>query len=771
MSPMKSRAGRPVHAAPAYLFPLLLVLGLVYGARGAAASPVLLSASETVLPGETANIQGGNFSPSAQAWLEVIDAQGQPGQPQPLPILSQSVNLIQTQIPASVQYGVWAVWVSDGPDNSNVKFVNRPRPVLFDTPDVMPGGTFRIFGRNMIAQNGDSTTCAVQFVDGTGLAYPAAVTGGTSNSLTIKAPAGLPAGASYKVYVSNGLGGAIGSAAADASLPVRPASTDSWNLGVSWAGDYVFHANRYDVLHDPRLKMHAVGDGVHDDTAALQAALDTARKSSTGGVVYLPAGTYRIADTNTLVLGAHSVLYGDGPDRTTLLYATTAAQPSKYWLHIQDANLSGLCNLTVKNLNTSRVTNGVIRNASLSGTSEFFLNNVDLQLGNGFGLSLPNVDRLLISNSTISTQCTQGYALDLSNGTNVTMRNSSLAYRNGRIQLAFVNHAVVENNSFLRDGKAATQGARESGGIQPSFGRDIVLLHNTISLVGGTPYTGSNDGEAVMTQMATHNDFQEVGTASAAGVLSLTDRTKSWTNVSNFVPASTVAITDGPGMGQWRTITAHTNTGLTIDRPWDIVPPAGSHYAIGSWSCYQLFVLGNTLQNNLRGIELYNGAWDSVIDGNTLLSSGEIMLRAAHRTWLPSDERFPSKVEHDLVWNTSITNNKIVNGSVPQPPRIEVLTCVLGSAPGGNCILGAEVRGNAVTSAPTTLLAGAGYWNSVNWNYSDNVDPFVILGSIFDENSFSGRAQAQRVGSLPGGSTYHINSNTTQTAVDGSPAS
>ena len=43
----------------------------------------------------------------------------------------------------------------------------------------------------------------------------------------------------------------------------------------------------------------AVGDGVHDDTAAIQAAIDAA-SAGLGGVVYLPPGGYRTSAPLTL---------------------------------------------------------------------------------------------------------------------------------------------------------------------------------------------------------------------------------------------------------------------------------------------------------------------------------------------------------------------------------------------------------------------------------------------------------------------------------------
>lgn len=65
--------------------------------------------------------------------------------------------------------------------------------------------------------------------------------------------------------------------------------------------------------------VEAVGDGLADDTGALQQALDKARDATGHGLVFLPSGTYRI--TRTLIVPPGVRIYGVGPTRPTILLA------------------------------------------------------------------------------------------------------------------------------------------------------------------------------------------------------------------------------------------------------------------------------------------------------------------------------------------------------------------------------------------------------------------------------------------------------------------
>lgn len=98
----------------------------------------------------------------------------------------------------------------------------------------------------------------------------------------------------------------------------------------------------------------AVGDGVADDTSAIQAALNAANTAG-GGTVYLPAGTYYI--TSTLTVYDKTVVVGEGKGSTVLLV---------------DAGISGTGVRTDASSTTSFQGISAYFDATRSGTPELF---------------------------------------------------------------------------------------------------------------------------------------------------------------------------------------------------------------------------------------------------------------------------------------------------------------------------------------------------------------------------------------------------------------
>ena len=82
----------------------------------------------------------------------------------------------------------------------------------------------------------------------------------------------------------------------------------------------------------------ARGDGVADDTAAIQAGLDSLRNMATNNwsVLYFPAGTYRITQQLTTVRTTHhdflgSEIIGENPETTSIVWAGAAGGTMFRW--------------------------------------------------------------------------------------------------------------------------------------------------------------------------------------------------------------------------------------------------------------------------------------------------------------------------------------------------------------------------------------------------------------------------------------------------------
>jgi autotransporter-associated beta strand protein len=82
-------------------------------------------------------------------------------------------------------------------------------------------------------------------------------------------------------------------------LDVRQSISNAFPI-VQWtnviADELIRKAAKTNLYVVTDVNFSAYGDGVHDDTAAIQSALTTAGKSG-GGIVYLPAGKYKLTDT------------------------------------------------------------------------------------------------------------------------------------------------------------------------------------------------------------------------------------------------------------------------------------------------------------------------------------------------------------------------------------------------------------------------------------------------------------------------------------------
>lgn len=120
----------------------------------------------------------------------------------------------------------------------------------------------------------------------------------------------------------------------------------------------------------------AVGDGVADDTAKIQAAIDAVKIS--GGEIYFPAGTYKI--TSSLVVDTASYTKGlilRGTGRNTIINQTGAGQDAIKFSTTQYLRNSGIQDMLIVTSTTSGHCINIVY-----GCTTCFINNVDIEQGN-----------------------------------------------------------------------------------------------------------------------------------------------------------------------------------------------------------------------------------------------------------------------------------------------------------------------------------------------------------------------------------------------------
>ncbi len=277
------------------------------------AAPSVFWVSDDVRPGDVVMAYGGGLESVSVDVSRLADtAAGTPPPAGSLPAytvtsyggqkpLQSAPQCVKFQVPTTLRPGVYATALMAGRGRLWPLYLNRPS-VRFLQPtrlapglaanEAYPGATVQVIGTCFLSPTGQGKTqVAIRRANADWTVLP--VKSVEKYSLFFDLPALAPG--DFQLCVHNGGGGPAGW-----SDPLRftVRQPEEWPARV------------YDVR-----SFGARGDDVHDDTPAVQAALDAAHKSG-GGIVHFPYGTYRI---NTWIfLPPRTVLRGDDRETTWL---------------------------------------------------------------------------------------------------------------------------------------------------------------------------------------------------------------------------------------------------------------------------------------------------------------------------------------------------------------------------------------------------------------------------------------------------------------------
>jgi hypothetical protein len=282
----------------------LLAVSLVPGA--ALAAPVIRWISEPVGPGEVALVYGDDLTDVREVRVWRLP-DGEPGAPLSGPArpggaglrvssIQPSSNSLKLVIPPSLPPGVLMLDAGGEPRMIGLPRIEWAQPTHLlpglRENEAEPGATIQIIGRNFDPAGPAGMRVILRGADGR--TVPLAIQAAEKYSVLAVVPRTLPAG-DYTVWVHRGFGGSAGWGGG-LTLGIRAAA--------AWP----------DRILDVR-EFGARGDNVTDDSDAFRRALEAAERNG-GGVVYCPAGTYRLS--GTVRVPSRVVVRGDGKDVTWL---------------------------------------------------------------------------------------------------------------------------------------------------------------------------------------------------------------------------------------------------------------------------------------------------------------------------------------------------------------------------------------------------------------------------------------------------------------------
>lgn len=226
----------------------------------------------------------------------------------------------------------------------------------------------------------------------------------------------------------------------------------------------------------------ARGDGVHDDTAAIQAAIDAA-SAAEGGNVYLSAGTYCVTASSTvqtgcLLLKSGVFLVGDGMGATVIKSADPAqgasiVRASGDWIGARDLTLDG--NDTQADASGDGWNSG--------GHDGVFLQGVEVYNTRGHGFDLRSAGRTF--NMIDCVARSNGADGVITDGQVNSFIHDSVSYGNGNNGFALGGELQVLDSSAYGNGL---------DGLQIVEGDSSLANTSTVTVDGGAAYDNGGAG-------------------------------------------------------------------------------------------------------------------------------------------------------------------------------------------------------------------------------------------------------------------------------------
>ena len=636
-------------------------------------------------------------------------------------ILQKSDSNVQFVIPETLDYGVYAI-KPRGAAVDKAQLCNQPT-IDWLQGDMglksSPKGWIRVAGRNLSANDAKAMIVFENKSSGElTYVYPSKVY--DEYSVEYEVPSYLPVG-EYRVYAHNGYGGELAWS--------RPYDYKIVN-GLSWS-------NRVFNIKD----FGAKGDGVENDSYAFYKALEAAEKNG-GGVIYFPRGRYYLS--TAFCVPENTTIRGVSKDLVQLFWVDDQWEFGA----IPEALLKFTGNVRIESLSMrgTRARSIIMSEKFDKAKGNVFLNDLYINF-NPFNGNMMRTDPSYDTSKEIDNYDSgEIWTVDLG-GDNILIENCYIAGAACAFRLVGSRGAILRNNQFKNGhcGWAGLMGCKQtfvednevisghlnssSFGINTLFGtvstEDLCFARNKISDVQ------SNDRELWTTDGGRGAYYDRISGCNGTTV-TLLEGTKF---VENLYADYDFLITQGKGMGQYRTILSNTASTVTLSSPFAIEPDETSIVSIVR-RVNNIMVIDNNFSRG-GNLQFYGTIMRGVMDGNNIYQSGGInslsgkvydVIQPSYYTLMANNTISGGYHFHND--GLSFMNpNMVGNNSVLEP----------GDWLSGYAHLQLRAQASGVISHFATLiknntLNGCAYYGLTDNNYTNQKSDDTYSAIIFDNN-------------------------------------
>jgi hypothetical protein len=556
----------------------------------------------------------------------------------------QSTTGLSFIIPSSFPAGVYGFAIEDPTAATVLGLANTPSlnwaigiPSVTDPAaalqhqvydcGVEPGGILRLFGKNLVAAN------QVVLQSSSGVAYGLTPSKLDTNSALVTVPGTLAPG-TYSIWIG--------------TLP--------WSVTSSPAGQITVNSPSSMNVFSATCS-HLVGDGVADNTKALQACLDLYAPIGPMEIAYItiPPGTFLL--TGGVSGHPFEVIAGSSPTSTKFIGSPKGSPPAAWFTVPQHFGLTNLSlqapanpNLLVSSgtLTGNPLTSGHLyfNNISFSSTSDasnggemmFLLAGPDIQVYNSSFLSGSNqVFDILFGDGGIVS----GNNLVLNNWTGLGISDSQNIIFEGN--MTYSQNPPGQGNGGTSGGSGLSVSRGNSLYGQSALSRNIYIGYNTFQNMG------SNDQQVITNDGDGGSYFGPVASSTASTVTLADDPNWDWMGTTN-PQASVMAITFGTGVGQYSFLKSYSGRTITLSTPLSVLPDSTSVVGIFQYEL-NMTIAHNTLTNTLGGSIVLGDALEGVIEDNVMTNSGQGILISAFGPY-GGPAAFGPVINTDVLRNT-----------------------------------------------------------------------------------------------------------------------